>query len=83
MTSRHGVTPEEANSTLDDPDAVTFAPDPSSISGRSIRVIGRAALSGRIVTVIVLDHDGTRHGVNGWPSNDLDRHRYITGGDTT
>lgn len=83
MTSRHGVTPEEANSALDDPDVVTFEPDPSSISGKSIRIIGRAALSGRIVTIIVLDHDGTRHGVNGWPSNDLDRRRYITGGDTT
>lgn len=83
MASRHGITTEEANSALEDPDAVTFEPDPSSISGRSSRVIGRAALSGRIVTVIVLDHNGIRYGVNGWASNELDRRRYITGGDTT
>lgn len=83
MTTRHGITPEEANSALADPDAVTFAPDPSSISEKSIRVIGRSALSGRIVTVIALDHDGTRHGVNGWPANDLDTRGYLTGGDIT
>lgn len=82
MRDRHGVTPSEANDALSDPDAVTFDPDPASTSGKSIRVIGRARTTGRLLSVIVLDHDGTRYGVNGWPANSTDKRRYDTGGDT-
>lgn len=82
MSARHGVSPAEADDALSDPDAVTFAPDPASVSEESIRVIGRARSTGRIVTVIVLDRDGARYGVNGWPANPTDQRRYATGGDT-
>lgn len=81
MHTRHGVTPTEANDALTDPDAVTIDPDPASLTGDSVRVIGQAHTTGRIITVIILDHEGTRYGVNGWPANTTDQKRYNSGGD--
>ncbi|WP_228759885.1 hypothetical protein [Pseudactinotalea sp. HY158] len=81
MLARHGVTPAEANESMADPGAVTFIPDPASASGQSIRIIGRARSTGRVLTVIVLDRNGVRFGVNGWPANATDQRRYATGGD--
>lgn len=81
MSTRHGVTPAEADDALSDPDAVTLIPDPASVSGKSIRVIGRARSTGRILTVIVLDRQRIRYGVNGWLANPTDQRRYATGGD--
>lgn len=80
--TRHGVTPAEADEALADPDAVTLSPDPASVSGESVRIIGRAHSTGRIVTVIVLDRNGIRYGVNGWSASPTDQRRYATGGDT-
>ncbi|QPZ37516.1 hypothetical protein [Paramicrobacterium chengjingii] len=82
IMTRHGVAPEEANDAPADPDAITFTPDPASVSGRSVRVIGRATSTSRLLTVIVLDDGGVRHGVNSWPANSTDKRRYLTGGDT-
>ncbi len=39
----------------------------------------RYARTGRIITVIVLDDEGIRHGVNGWPSSSTDQRRYLEG----
>lgn len=78
MYERHGVTPEVANEALTDVDAQVFDPDPKSTSGQSVRVIGFAASSGEVYTVIVVaksDGDGW-WGVNGWPSNGTDRRIY-------
>lgn len=80
MHLRHGVSPEEANVALNDPDAVIIAPDPASRSGRSLRVIGWSGR--RILTVIVVADDGVLYGVNGWPANARSQRRYWTGGET-
>lgn len=78
MAERHGVSAEEANSAVVDPEALTIDPDPASKSGKSVRIIG-IAHTGRLITVIVLDHEGVRYGVNGWPSNKTDQRRYNEG----
>ena len=78
MAERHGVSVDEANSAIEDPDALTINPDPASASGRSIRIIGMAN-TGRLVTVIVLDDQGIRYGVNGWRANKVDQRRYRDG----
>ncbi len=38
--AKHGITVEQANEALADPDAVTIVPDPASITGRGVRTIG-------------------------------------------
>jgi hypothetical protein len=40
MSARHGITVEQANEALADPDALVFDPDYASQSGRSVRTIG-------------------------------------------
>ena len=32
-----------------------------------------------LITVIVLEHDGTEYGVNGWTANEKDRRFYAAG----
>lgn len=39
MRRKHGVTAEEADEALDDPDQVTLDPDPAGKSGQSVRVM--------------------------------------------
>lgn len=79
MARSHGVTQAEANEALGDPNRVTLNPDPSSLSSRSVRVIGQTEL-GRVLSIIVLEAEGTVWGVNGWDSNPTDCRRYLTGG---
>ena len=76
MFERHGVSVEEANEALEDEYRLALIPDPASKSGKSIRTIGRAASTGRLVTVITLEDEGVIYGVNGWPSNDVDTRKY-------
>ncbi len=80
MEERHGVTPAEANEALADPFRVVLNPDPSSQSGKSIRVIGHAPSSRRLLTVVLLEDAGVRYGVNGWEASATDVKRYVTGG---
>jgi len=81
MELRHGISSMVAAEAMSDPDRVTIAPDYNSISGRTVRIIGASRTLDDLVTVIVLEHDGTVHGVNGWRSNDRDRriHREALG----
>ncbi len=76
MATRHGVTLEQANEALVDPDALVFDPDYASQSGRSVRTIGWSPSAGRLLTVITVAEDGVVYGVNGWPANDVDTRRY-------
>jgi hypothetical protein len=78
MSMRHGVTPDEANQALCDPERVIVEPDPSSLSGRAARVIGCTATE-RLLTVITLEEEGVVWGVNGWDANPTDQRRYIEG----
>ena len=48
-------------------------------SGESIRIIGYSTISDDIISVIVLEHEGTEYGVNGWSANVRDRGIYNEG----
>lgn len=74
---KHAVTPQLANEALSDPDRLVIDPDPSSRSGRTVRVIGWLPSASALLTVIVLPDDETLWGVNAWRSNTTDRRRYL------
>jgi len=76
MATRHGVSVEQANEAVVDPEVLVFDPDYASQSGRSVRSIGWSASAGRLLTVITVAEDGVVYGVNGWPASDVDSCRY-------
>ena len=57
--AKHGLTPDIADEAWLDPDRLMIDPDPASISGRTIRVIGWSPTSAKLVTVIVLPDGDT------------------------
>lgn len=74
--AKHGMTPAIANEALTDPNRLVQIPDPASQSGVSDRTIGHSHTHGGLVTVITVDEDGTTYGINAWPSNSVDIHKY-------
>jgi uncharacterized DUF497 family protein len=62
MAERHGVSVEQANEALADPDALVFDPDYASQSGRSVRTIGWSSSAGRLLTVITVTEDDVTYG---------------------
>jgi hypothetical protein len=65
---------------VSDIDAVWFDPDPTSKSGRSVRVIGYSRSRRAVLTVILVHRDeGGYWGANGWESSLADRRRYEKG----
>ncbi|MGI9136560.1 MAG: transposase [Candidatus Nanopelagicales bacterium] len=81
MLLRHWVTPSIANDALADPDRVVINSDYSSVSGRSMRVIGFSRIAESLITVIVLIEGDVAYGVNGWQANERDQRIYLEGGD--
>lgn len=79
MQQRHGIAPTWADEALSDPDRVVLDPDPASKSGRGTRTVGFSPTAQYLVTVILLEHEGTVYGVNGWRSNSTDQRRYKEG----
>jgi hypothetical protein len=80
MRTRHQVAPQEANEAVSDIDAVWFDPDPTSKSGRSVRVIGYSHSRRAVLTVILVHRDeGGYWGANGWESSPADCRRYEKG----
>jgi uncharacterized DUF497 family protein len=73
MIEKHGVTPEEADEALGDPQRVVIDPDYNSTSGRSVRIIGFSQIVDDLITLIVLEDEGVVYGVNAWRSNARDR----------
>ena len=65
--------------TLSRTQTVLIDPDYNSTSGQSVRIIGYSIIADEVITVIVLEHDGTEYGVNGWLANAKDRHIYNAG----
>lgn len=78
MWRRHGIAAQDANEAVEDEWALWVDPDPRSISGRGIRVIGYSTRCAQPLTVILIStgHDDTYWGVNGWPANATDRRAY-------
>ena len=79
MQRKHGIAPAIADEALEDPNRVVIDPDYNSESGRSVRIIGFSVTADDVITVIVLENDGTEYGVNGWIANDKDRRLYAAG----
>lgn len=79
MQRKHGIAPAIADEALEDPNRVVVDPDYNSESGRSVRIIGFSVTAGDVITVIVLENDGTEYGVNGWTANEKDRRFYAHG----
>ena len=71
--AKHGLTPELADEAWNDPDRLVIDPDPSSVSGRTIRVVGWSITLARLLTVIALPDGDVVWGVNAWPSNSTDQ----------
>lgn len=76
MRRNHGITPEVADDAIGDANRVVIDPDYNSNSGISVRIIGYSILAEDLITVIVLEHDGTVYGVNGWLASAKDRRIY-------
>ena len=74
--AKHGVTPAQADEATADPERVVIDPDPASKSGRSVRIVGYATTAQAVLTVIVLDDEGTTYGVNAWKANVRDQRLY-------
>ena len=52
--AKHGLTPDIADQAFNDPNRLMIDPDPASVSGRTVRIIGWATSAQTLVTVIVL-----------------------------
>ena len=74
--AKHGLTPDVAEEAFADPNRLVIDPDPASVSGRSVRIIGWSVSIRALVTVIVLPEEATVWGVNAWLSNSTDQRRY-------
>lgn len=77
IVTKHGVTPDESDEALADPERIVIDPDYNSTSGRSVRIIGFPQTAGDLL--IVLEDEGVTHGVNAWRSNPRDRRIYEEG----
>lgn len=62
-----------------DPDRVWIEPDPKSIDGRGIRIIGYSRSARMIVTIIALRASGRYYGQTAWPASRRERSLYETG----
>lgn len=82
MWTEHGITTEQASGALADPDALVFDPDPTSRSGKSIRILGYSPTAQVVLTIILVrreDEPGRWWGANGWRANTTDRRTYDEG----
>ena len=59
-----------------DSEAIWLEPDPASVSGQTVRVIGHSALAGFVVVVILFPEEDSWIGVNAWKANKTDQRRY-------
>jgi uncharacterized DUF497 family protein len=75
--AKHGVTPQQANEALADTARVVIDPDPAQKpGGRGVRIIGWSDTAARILTAIVVEHDGIVYGATAFKSNETDQNRY-------
>lgn len=79
IVAKHGVTPDQADEAVSDPERVVIDPDYNSTSGRSVRIIGFSVTVEDLLTVIVLTEESVTYGVNAWRSNSRDRRIYVEG----
>src|SRR5260370_42407144 len=76
MRARHQVAPQEADEAVSDIDAVRFDPDPTSKSGRSVRVIGYSHSRRAVLRGVLVHRDEAGYwGANVWGSRRAGRRR--------
>src|SRR6185437_17049947 len=71
-----GFTTDEADEALDDPEKLVINPDPRSVSGESVRVIGYSDAAEQVLTVVVVVHDGQAYGATVWRANSRELRLY-------
>lgn len=77
----HGLSIRSTQEALNDPDAAWLDPDPKSLSGLGIRIIGWSTSQQRLVTVIGLRVNETEiEGLTAYPSENPDKRIYWQGG---
>jgi uncharacterized DUF497 family protein len=64
IVAKHGVTSDEADEAVGDPERIVIDPDYNSTSGRSVRIIGFSPSLDDLLTVIVVTEAGVPYGVN-------------------
>lgn len=79
IVAKHGVTPDEADEAVSDPERIVIDPDYNSTSGRSVRIIGFSPTLDDLLTVIVVNEGNVTYGVNAWRSSSRDRRIYEEG----
>jgi hypothetical protein len=53
----------------EDPEMVVIDPDPRSVTGESVRIIGYSSTAEEVLTVVVVIHDGQVYGATAWRAN--------------
>ena len=74
-----GRTVEQANEALEDPEMLVIDPDPRSVTGDSVRIIGYSSTAQEVLTVVVVVHDGQAYGATAWRANKHERRLYRGG----
>jgi uncharacterized DUF497 family protein len=64
-----GLTVEQANEALEDPERLVIDPDPRSVTGHSLRIIGYSRTAQQLLTVVVVIRDGQVYGGTAWRAN--------------
>jgi len=79
MWDRHGIRLEWARDAWDDPNALVRDPDPSSRSGRSVRVLGYSRGARAVIVIIAVRHDDAVIAATAWLANGSHIRRYEEG----
>lgn len=64
-----GLTVEQADEALEDPERLVIDPDPRSVTGDSLRIIGYLHTAQQVLTVVVVIRDGRVYGATTWRAN--------------
>jgi hypothetical protein len=74
-----GLTVEQANEAPEDPEMLVIDPDPRSVTGESVRIIGYSSTAQEVLSVVVVIHDGQVYGATAWRANKYERRLYRGG----
>jgi uncharacterized DUF497 family protein len=74
-----GLTVEQADEALEDPERLIIDPDPRSVTGDSVRIIGYSSTAQKVLTVVVVIPDGQVYGGTAWRANRHELRRYRGG----
>jgi uncharacterized DUF497 family protein len=64
-----GLTVDQANEALEDPERLVIGPDPRSVTGDSVRIIGYSSTAQEVLTVVVVIYDSHLYGATAWRAN--------------